>query len=271
MKYKLNSLLLIVTLMMFASCGSQKNISKGTAIKELKVMTYNVHHCNPPDKKNVIDVDGTAAVIKAQQAAIVAVQEVDVNTDRSGKIDQAALLAKKAGFDFYYFAKAMDYDGGQYGILILSKNPLSDTKTIMLPISENKKDEPRVLALGTVTLPGGSQIRFGCTHLEAYNKTSRMMQIKEINRVANETNIPLIVAGDFNANENSEVIKTLDLTFVRTCTNCPNTFGETNVNGSIDFIAFKKGNPIEVKSHRVVPDKTTSDHMPVVAELRIIK
>ena len=271
MKQIVNNFLLLFTIAIVASCASQKVQSPKTASNEIKVMTYNVHHCNPPDQKNVIDVDGTASVIKQQNADIVAVQEVDVNTGRSGKMNQAELLSKKSGLPHYYFAKAMDYDGGQYGLLILSKYPLSNTTTVMLPKSDNKKDEPRVLALATATLPSGLQIRFGSTHLEAYNKTSRMLQIQEINRVAASITIPFIVAGDFNAEEKSDVINTLDLSFERTCQNCPNTFDEDNETGAIDYIAFKKGNPFTIKSHQVIQNKTTSDHMPVVVQLKIKK
>lgn len=74
-----------------------------------------------------------------------------------------------------------------------------------------------MLALATVSLPGGKSIRFGCTHLEAYNKASRLLQAKESNRIAGETSLPFIVAGDFNAREGSEVINILDEQFSRTC------------------------------------------------------
>lgn len=270
MKWIINNWLLLVAGMMLVSCATQKRLSNKTTGKEIKVMTYNVHHCNPPDRKGTIDVDAIAEVIKQQNADFVAVQEVDVHTGRSGKINQADLLAKKADYPFYYFAKAMDYDGGQYGLLILSKYPVSDTQTVMLPISNNnKRDEPRILALATVTLRNGLQVRFGSTHLEAFNKASRLMQIKEINRIASVTNLPFIVAGDFNAEEKSDVINTLDLSFERSCKNCPNTFDEDSETGAIDYIAFKKGSPFKVKLHQVIPNKTASDHMPVVAILEI--
>jgi len=267
MQHSFAKLLLVAVIISFVSCAAKKVQSGGT--HTVKVMTYNVHHCNPPEKQGVIDVAATAAVIKSQNADIVAVQEVDVNTGRSGKINQAEQLALKAGYKSFYFAKAMDYDGGQYGVLILSKYPLADTKTHMLPKTEgNKSGEPRVLATATVALPGGKTIQFGCTHLEAYNNASRLLQIKEINRIAGETSLPFMVAGDFNAHEGSEVINTLDQHFARTCNNCPATFSEEEETGTIDFIAFSPKNTFGVVSHKVVPDHKTSDHMPVVAELQ---
>ena len=76
--------------------------------KSLTIMTYNIHHANPPAFKDSIDVDAIAQVIVQQRADLVAVQEVDVRTNRSGKdVDEAAELARKTSMH-YYFAKSID-------------------------------------------------------------------------------------------------------------------------------------------------------------------
>lgn len=260
-------LLLISMLPAFFSCAGNQTMQEPEKDR-LIIMTYNVHHCNPPGKPGVIDVDAIATVIKQEGATIVAVQEVDVNTHRSGKINEAEQLAQKAGYPYYHFGKAMDYDGGQYGVLILSKYPLSDTQTHALPMNEPGKFEQRVLAAATLSLPEGKQIRFGCTHLEAFNKESRLLQIKEISRIAEESAIPFIVAGDLNAIAGSEVIDVLDAQFTRTCDDCPATFGEDGNTGAIDFIAFQPRDAFDVLSHRVIQDNEASDHMPVIANLQ---
>lgn len=265
--------LLIAASILIASCSGANHIKRHTTAENsstnITVMTYNVHHCNPPEKPGVIDVDATAAVIKQQNAGLVALQEIDVNTRRSGKINEAEQLAAKAGYPSIFFAKAMDYDGGEYGILILSKYPLSETKGYRLPMDSVKGGEQRMLATATVALPNGKTLRFGCTHLEAYNKISRKLQIKEISRIAGETSLPFIVAGDFNANEGSEVINILDKNFTRTCNNCPSTFWEGGETGAIDFIATRPKDTFTVLLHNVVQNKEASDHMPVVAELQL--
>lgn len=263
----INLLLLSVFLFLF-SC-TRKNTPAATAGKNsLTVMTYNVHHCNPPEKPGVIDVDAIAAVIRQQGADVVAIQEVDVNTNRSGKINQAEQLAGKSGYPYFHFGKAMDYDGGQYGILILSKYLLTDTVTHLLPKSEPAKGEQRVLATATVHLPKGNAFKFGSTHLEAYHKDSRELQAKEINRIAKTSNLPFIVAGDFNAKEGSEVIRIFDETFIRTCNDCPATFWEGKATGAIDFITFTPRDAFKVLSHQVIQNQEASDHMPVVAILQ---
>ena len=261
--------LFIAVIFLIVSCAPRKSQSGVISAGAIKVMTYNVHHCNPPGKPGVIDVDAIAAVIKQQRADMVAVQEVDVNTGRSGKISQAEQLAAKAGYRFYYFGKAMDFDGGAYGVLLLSRYPLTDTVTYSLPRAGDKGGEPRVLAAATIALPNGRSVRFGSTHLEAYNNTSRILQVKEISRIAGETALPFIVAGDWNATEGSEVIRILDADFTRTCYQCPSTFWEGGETGAIDFIAFRPKAAFQVLSHQVVQNKEASDHMPVVAALQL--
>lgn len=260
----------VIVLSLLTACSRKTTPVGATAGNIIKVMTYNVHHCNPPAKPGIIDVDAIAAVIKKQNADVVALQEIDINTGRSGKINEAEQLAEKSGYKFFFFAKAIDFDGGEYGIAILSKHDLSGTKAYPLPLDESIDGERRVLATGTITLPNGKSFRFGSTHLDAGRRdASRLLQIKEIGRIAKETSLPFIVAGDFNSTEESNVIKILDENFMRTCHDCEPTFHEDNETGAIDFIAFKPKDNFTVLSHSVVPEKKASDHMPVVAVFQL--
>lgn len=233
---------------------------------ELRVLTYNVHHCNPPGTDK-IDVDLIAKVIREQTPDLAAIQEVDVYTNRSGKINQARLLSEKTGMKYFYFGKAIDYNEGEYGVMILSRFPLTDTITYPLPSAAPDKDEARVLATATVTLPGNKTIRFASNHLEAYNAESRRRQATEINRIAANTPIPFIIAGDMNATEKSDVIQILDKEFVLTCQNCENTFVEAGETGAIDYIMYRPGPAFHLKSHQVIQNHTASDHMPVLSVL----
>lgn len=262
-------LIVIPALILFISC-SRKNIPAVSANNTIKVMTYNVHHCNPPVKPGVIDIDAIAAVIKKEKPDVIALQEIDVNTGRSGHINEAEQLALKAGYKSFFFAKAIDFDGGQYGVAILSKYPLSGMKVHALPTDETAGGEHRVLAIGTVTLPGGKTFHFACTHLDAErNDASRLLQIKEIKRLTEESSYPLIIAGDFNAVAGSSVINILDENFTRTCSNCKSTLLEDGNTDAIDFIAFRSKTEFEVISHNVVNERQASDHMPVIAVIQL--
>lgn len=105
-----------------------------TSKNSLRVMTYNVRHCNPPSKKGVIEVESIARVINEANPDLVALQEIDRFTKRSGlELDQAKELGKLTGMHSY-FVKAIDWDGGEYGIAILSKFKILDSVNIQLPM-----------------------------------------------------------------------------------------------------------------------------------------
>src|SRR5688500_2206377 len=93
----------------FAALGGQP--AAKPAGKTLRVLSYNIHHAEGTDGK--LDVARIAGVIKAAGPDLVAVQEVDRNTTRTNKVDQAAELARLTGLHGE-FARAIDLQGGQY-------------------------------------------------------------------------------------------------------------------------------------------------------------
>lgn len=69
----------------------------------INVMTYNIHHCNPPSEPDRMDVGAIARIIREQDPDLVALQEVDVKTSRSGKeLDQAKRLAELTNMHYYF-------------------------------------------------------------------------------------------------------------------------------------------------------------------------
>jgi endonuclease/exonuclease/phosphatase family metal-dependent hydrolase len=263
--------LLFAVLAGISSCSPKKDLAKSTGAQEsITVMSYNVHHCNPPAKTGIIDVAAIAAVINAEKPDLVGLQEIDVNTIRSGKgKNQAQELALKTGMNFY-FAKAIDHEGGDYGVAILSRYTIEEPKVYKLPTDPATKGEPRVLVTAKIKLPSGQTIRFANTHLDAQKApVNREMQIKEINAIASKESLPMIITGDFNAVANTTVINTMDEVFTRTCAECAFSIPASRPNKCIDFIAFKTGKPFQVLSHHVVPESEASDHRPVVSKLKL--
>lgn len=248
--------------------SSKSSEGKGSVVS---ILSYNIHHANPPSKAGVIDVNAIANVINKQNVDIVALQEVDVNTNRSGvSLNEAEEIAKLMGMTAF-FAKAIDYAGGEYGIAILSKFPMENKKNTALPTDDATKGEHRTLATATIVLSGNKKFVFACTHLDAQHEdVNRQLQIKKILEVLKEENLPVVIAGDFNALPNSDVIKQLDSYFTRSCvSNCPFTIPETSPNRTIDYIAFAPATKFTVVSHTVVDESYASDHRPVKAQLQI--
>jgi endonuclease/exonuclease/phosphatase family metal-dependent hydrolase len=235
----------------------------------LKVMSYNIHHCNPPSAGEKIDVEAIAAVINKEKPDFVALQEVDVNTERSGKgKHQARQLAELTSMNFF-FAKAIDHQSGDYGVAILSRFPILDSAQYILPINNTIGGEVRTIAAVTAEISKGKKIIFASTHLDLKEENRKTQSELIVKHFANAA-YPMIIGGDFNANPDSPVIAYLDQHFTRSCKNdCAPTIPVENPNRAIDFIMFKPTNVISSISTRVIDEKYASDHLPVVVELKV--
>jgi endonuclease/exonuclease/phosphatase family metal-dependent hydrolase len=235
----------------------------------VRVMSYNIHHANPPSRPDFIDLDAIVTAIRVQNPDLVALQEVDVNTTRSGAYNQAGEIASRLGMQFF-FGKAIDYQGGEYGIALLSRFPLSETAVHRLPTKAGTNGEARALATARVQLPDGTFIRFGSTHLDAQSdQANRQLQVTETGRLAAGERLPFIMAGDFNATPETPVIASLDQYFRRSCQVCGPTIPVNSPTKAIDYIAFTPAAKFTVVTHQVIQEKYASDHLPIVAEIRV--
>lgn len=234
---------------------------------ELKVLSYNVHHCNPPDKPGLIDLQGIAKVIIDTKAELVGLQEIDVNNERSGKhLNQAKKLAELTGMH-YYFSKGIDYRGGGFGTAILSMYPISAMETFPLP--EETGSERRILSIVSVELPTGKTIRFGNTHLDYTSDANALAQAKAITKYFEDETLPVVLVGDFNVEAESQTMAHLDKAFERTCEQgCPKTFPVVKANKTIDFIMYTQDIGIRTMAHEVIQEHFASDHLPVWAKLK---
>lgn len=252
----------------YSACSSKVNRTApaiGNA-NQLKIMSYNIHHANPPSKVGLIDLDAVAKVIKNENPDVVGLQEVDRNTKRSGNIDEAKVLAEKTGM-FYQFFKAIDHDGGDYGVAILSKYPISNGAQVALP--QVAKGEPRVLSYVTVKLKSHT-FTFANTHLDATRPDSnRVVQMKTILTELSKKTGPIILVGDLNCEAKAEPIVLLDQQFKRSCTaNCAFTIPQDHPRKTIDYIALKNAD-WTVSNYSVVAELYASDHRPVVTTYQV--
>ena len=87
--------------------------------QKVRVMSYNVHNCGGVD--GVKSIKRCADIILEANADVVAIQEVDSMTRRNKKY-MLGELAKLSGYHAYY-GKTIPYQGGGYGIGVLSKEP----------------------------------------------------------------------------------------------------------------------------------------------------
>ena len=221
---------------------------------EVKIMSYNVRHCAGMDW--VVDYDRTVEVILKQMPDVVALQELDSMTGRSGRKYQLEELANRTNYN-PIFGKAIDYDGGGYGVGILTKEQPLSIKRIPLP-----GDEPRVLLLVEL-----KDYVIACTHLDL-EEDARLASIPLIINEAERWQKPFILAGDWNDYPNSQVLQELKKYFTINSENSP-TFPADEPTECIDYVATFNSHSAKTLESVVIEEKETSDHRPLAVRLRL--
>ncbi len=164
--------------------------------KELRILCYNVRNSMGMD--DVQNLDRTAGVINILQPDLVALQELDNKTARSKGLDILQELAKRTRMQGSY-GKAIDYQGGGYGVGILSREKPQNIQTISLPGREEKRCLLKVEF---------DHYIFCCTHFSLTEK-DRIASVDIINNTIKDYKKITFLAGDFNATPESEPITTL--------------------------------------------------------------
>jgi endonuclease/exonuclease/phosphatase family metal-dependent hydrolase len=233
------------------------------------VLTYNILHGANTDGSN--NYDKIAEIIKSVNPDLVALQEVDFKTNRTNKVDLAAEIGLRTNM-FSIFGKAMDFDSGEYGVAILSKNAIISSQNTLLPF--NLGNEPRTVLQILTTSASGDTISFVCSHLDYKpNSLERVEQVNKINELYSTNKYPTILAGDFNDVPNSEAINILEKFWQPTYdkSNPELTFPSNNPNRKIDYIMLNKNNNWEVLSRKVICDSVATDHCGYFVAIKLLK
>jgi endonuclease/exonuclease/phosphatase family metal-dependent hydrolase len=268
-KYMISISLTSLVIWIIGACGPSKEAAPEPKKPALNVLTYNIHHGNPPTReKGHIVLNTIAETIRKTDPDLVALQELDSVTIRSGKTFQLQVLAEMLGMHYYY-GKAIPYEGGGYGVGILSKHPISEARTIKLPNVPDFAGETRVLAIVKVTLPGNKEIYFGSTHLDVTREDNRLLQTTEIATIAGKLKAPVIIGGDFNSTDDKAPMLELFQYFKDASTIKGPTIPVLNPTRRIDYIVYRMANDFEVLSEKVLTaDNYGSDHLAFWARLR---
>jgi len=134
-------------------------------------MTYNIHVGVGMDKK--LDLRRIAEVINAQHPDLVGLQEVDRGVKRTEGKDEIAELAKLTGLN-YAFAHNLDFQGGQYGVAILSRFPI---KEIDHRKYENRREAERRGMIRVEIEIRGRTTNFVTTHLDYQFEDGRFLKL----------------------------------------------------------------------------------------------
>jgi endonuclease/exonuclease/phosphatase family metal-dependent hydrolase len=175
--------------------------------KVLRIMTYNVHGCVGMDGR--LSPRRVAEVISQYEPDIVALQELDVGRLRSGREDQAMLIAERLNMEHYFHA-SMRVAEESFGNAILSSYPMKLIKKGSLSKLQRFSSLESRGALWVQVEFNTLLIQIINTHL-GLNSQERLMQSRELfskSWLRNPQCIePVILCGDFNAIPGSKVFK----------------------------------------------------------------
>ena len=232
-------------------------IFSAQAQNTLKLMSYNIKNANGMD--NVCNFQRIANVINNTSPDVVAIQEVDSMTNRSGQKYVLGEIAERTQMHGY-FAPAIDYDGGKYGIGLLTKQVPLRLQTLPLP----GREEARTLILAEF-----ADYIYCCTHM-SLTEEDRMKSLELVKAFTSSSTKPLFLAGDMNAEPESGFIKKLQKDFQILSNPKQHTFPAPDPKETIDYIATLKQNAkgFAVISAKVINEPMASDHRPILVELR---
>ncbi len=257
----------------------------------LRILAYNTHHGEGMD--GVLDLERIARVIRSVRPEVVALQEIDREVERTGGVDQAAVYGELTEME-PLFGDFMPYQGGDYGMAILSRLPVVEWTNHQLPPGA----EPRSAVTARVLFEeSGREVVVSSIHFYR-TEEERLAQARTLveklglagdgspsegeEAAGQEAASPrgedspadtptVILAGDFNSRPGTAVMDYLVGYFsIPEKTGPPYTFPADSPAREIDFVLLQSPRGVRVLEYRVLDEAVASDHRPVfmVLELR---
>ena len=160
----------------------------------VRLLTYNIHKGVGADRR--YRLERVIAVIKAEAADLICLQEVDRNVRRSRRDNQPALLADKLDAAVHVYQLNVPRGEGGYGNLLLSRWPFREVRQIAL---NYKQRPPRGAQLVVVDTPAGPlhlvHIHLGLSSRERRWQAAHLLQHPLFQAAAH---LPTLIAGDAN-------------------------------------------------------------------------
>ena len=227
----------------------------GEPFRSVTILSFNVRAGLGLD--NVRDISRAAEVIMRVKPDFVALQEIDRGTRRSRGVDQLAELERLTEMKGTW-CKTIDYDDGEYGIALLSREVPTHVRRVALPSA----GEPRMLL--SAEFP---RHVVAVTHLPL-DEMSRLACVPKFRELLREDK-PVFLAGDWNDVPTSEFVKKMRMPFALVSGFEP-TFPANQPERCIDFVAVSRRHRprFEHVTHEVLPEAVVSDHRPVLVKLR---
>ena len=229
-------------------------------------MSYNIHEGKGAD--GVVDLIRIAGVINAVDPDIVVLQEVDKNTEDSGYVDQAAVLASLT-FMGHEFGKTIDWDRGELGNAILTKHPYTLIGNYLLPKAKRNEEQRAALALAvdlSAVYEGTALVTVVGTHLDHRKQAPRILAVSAIEAILADQppDRPALLVGDLNDISGSPTLNAFDLYWeIEDLGLGWYTYPAESPDRQLDYVLHRAPGDWTVQDIEVVADTVASDHRPI--------
>lgn len=235
----------------------------------VRVLSYNIHHGEGVDRK--LDLERIAKVITSVRPDLVALQEVDRETQRTGQVDQPAKFAELTEMQVV-FGSNLALQGGGYGNAVLVKKPFAIKRHENHKLPQLGPGEPRGLLETEIELPDGrGTVLFFNTHFDHRPEEGERVASAEFvqKRMKDVGDRPALLLGDLNATADSKPLKTLLARWTSANATPLPTIPVDKPRQQIDFVLFTPAQRWKVIDVRVLDEAIASDHRAIFAELEL--
>jgi endonuclease/exonuclease/phosphatase family metal-dependent hydrolase len=234
-------------------------------VTAIVVASYNIHRGVGLDRRR--DLGRIAAVIAETRADVIGLQEViREDGDRDPTADQATYLAGLLGMEVV-MGETRRYGSGIYGNALLSRLPILGS--VRCDLSRGLR-EPRGCLRVDVGVNGDALHVFNCHFGLAFRERREQLELLAGFMRAGSCEGPRVVMGDFNEWHRGPVTRGLKLEFSSPMRRMRRTHPAMFPIFKLDRIYWDvELEADEFHVHRSRLSRVASDHLPVVARLRL--
>lgn len=236
----------------------------------IRLVTYNIHKgIGGRDRR--YDMNRIIDVLDSLNADLLCLQEVTIDLPRTGRHDQAGMLAERFCSMHAMYQQNVRWKVGGYGNLLLSRWEIIEKHRISLQFGRKK---PRGAQLAVIATPDGplrlTNWHLGLSEKERQWQVHRLLHHPEFHATSSH---PTLLCGDFNDWRNTLGSALLSASGFSQATSPASrfrSFPATLPMMSLDKCFHCEGISLEA-AHLIRNSRTrqASDHLPLLIEFRL--
>ncbi|MBK8179413.1 MAG: endonuclease/exonuclease/phosphatase family protein [Planctomycetes bacterium] len=230
----------------------------------MSLVTWNLLH--GANEQGALNLEAKGRYLRGLQADLTFLQEIDRGCRRTGAVDQMQVLGAITQ-QRPAFASFMDYQGGEYGLGMLTGLPAFEPLALRLPDG----DEPRAALLWEVEVEGERLLCVNVHFNWVEDDGARFAQATALLAVLATRGGACIVAGDFNDRPGSRTLAAFQAAGFRHADPHGPTWNAREPSKDIDHVLIRSGAGLALESlgGAILDGDLLSDHRAVNVRLRV--